>query len=140
MSFDPETYAGSVMATARGYHGGKRREPGEAFVVAAGEFSASWMEPKADAPTPKVAKEPGKKTGDGGKAGNDGTGDGAGQDGKKSLPDIPPDWKTMHHKKRLALAKELSGIDAANADAADEIIAAEVANRDAAAMRDLQKI
>jgi len=40
---------------------------------------------------------------------------------------IPADWEGMHWKKRVSLAKHLTGQEAANADQADELIRAHIA-------------
>jgi hypothetical protein len=106
-----------VIATARGYFASKVQNPGDRFEVTAREFSGAWMEPvdgivpsigatTATAPVVPVAA---------------------------SVPAgpvaIPADWRTMHYKHRIALAKAISGADV-TADQAVGIIEAEAANRD----------
>lgn len=43
--------------------------------------------------------------------------------------EIPEDWETIHHSKRRAIARELTGEEPENTAAADEIIRAELARR-----------
>lgn len=178
-NFDPKTYAGAVTATDFGFLGGKRRDPGERFQVAAGQFSDKWMEAVGGTPTAAIAAaakqtpeppKPDQRTAEEqadydrglahGKTGAptipeddaknahfaagyavgiaEAAGGGGGGGGDDKLVDIPPEWNKLHHKKRMALAKEISGIEVTTAEQANAIIKAEVDDRDAKARRGLQ--
>lgn len=43
--------------------------------------------------------------------------------------DIPADWQSLHHATKKKLAREISGDDVDNTDAAEAIIEAEIAKR-----------
>jgi hypothetical protein len=48
-----------VRATAKGYFGGKLREPGETFTLSEeAQFSKEWMERAADAPAEPEGRKP----------------------------------------------------------------------------------
>lgn len=47
----------------------------------------------------------------------------------EALVEIPKDWADLHHATRKKLAKLISGEDAENTEAADAVIAAEIARR-----------
>ncbi len=124
---DPKdaAYHGPVVAIDVGYHGRKRRDIGEQFSVKAGEFSSRWMQRVNPAKPVKPAPEADAGNGEGSDGGNG--------EGATDLVVIPEDWRTMHHKKRMALAKLISGIEPADTAQADAIIEAEAGNRDAKA-------
>lgn len=50
-------------------------------------------------------------------------------DGKTALVDIPEDWKSLHHATKKKLARDISGAEAADTDAAEVVIEAELARR-----------
>lgn len=45
------------------------------------------------------------------------------------LVEIPDDWASLHHATRKKIAKLISGVDAENTEAADEVISAELKRR-----------
>ena len=53
---------------------------------------------------------------------------GEGQGGGAEV-EIPDDWANLHHATKRKLAREISGTDPADLDAAEAVIAAEVARR-----------
>lgn len=61
---------------------------------------------------------------------NDEDGKGA-DDGGATAVEIPEDWEGLHHLTRVKLAKDITGGDIANKEAADEAIRAELARREA---------
>ena len=102
-----------VVASAVGYFAGKLQQPGDRFEVPDdGAFSKTWMERlgdgEASAALPIVPVAP-----------------------PASEPiAIPSDWKVMHWKKRVALAKSISGQDDVTPEMALVVIEAEVDQRD----------
>lgn len=109
-----------MVATERGYYGGKRRDPEERFAIASmDDFSERWMEaadgsvaPKAKAPAEPKAPFNADLTVE---------------------ASIPQDWRQLHYTKRVQLAKAISGDDGLTADEANAIISAEADRRDAIA-------
>jgi len=126
-----------VIATSKGYFGGIVRDPGEGFNVP----KEVWDVPKRRPSWVKL--DPADAFG--GKGDHDGNGSvggsvphatvhasasaGAGEGGKpddaKSFT-IPADWSSLHHAKRKAFAKLISGEAVADLAVADSIIAAYV--------------
>ena len=125
-----------VVASARGYFAGKLQMPGDRFEADDKSFSENWMErvggaasaAPSNAPTAPIA--PAAPV----------------TDTAPVVPvvvveavapagpvHIPADWRTIHWKQRVALAKAISGLDEVTPDLALTIIGAEADNRDALA-------
>lgn len=116
-----------VIATVKGYFGSIVRNVGDSFALPDELWEDKKLRPKWVKLDPAVAF--------GGKGDHDGDGNvggslpGAGT-GKASASagavDVPADWPNLHHAKRKALAKAISGAAVTDLDAADAIITAYV--------------
>lgn len=105
-----------VIATSKGYFGGKIVEVNEGFDCPDDMWKdealrPSWAVLAGAAATVAVAAVVAD-------------GDGKGGDGKPV--EVPPDWSGLHHSKRKALAKQITGEAVHDLATADNIIAAHV--------------
>lgn len=114
-----------VIATSKGYFGGVVRDVGEAFGVPDELWNDAKRRPswailaKGEAASAALATVA--------------AGDGTGGDGKTSAHagdgkpvEVPADWSSLHHSKRKALAKQITGEAVHDLAVADSIIAAHV--------------
>lgn len=102
-----------VRAKEKGYAGGMVREQGDKFSWPEGIPLGKWVEPVAFA-------------GRGDHDHNGKTGGTAAPVGRDAAVVVPADWHSMKLPDRKALAKKISGENAANAADADSVIAAYV--------------
>lgn len=105
-----------VVATSKGYFGHVVREIGEAFAIP----DEIWGDEKKRPKWVELAK--------GETAAPAAVADKTNVHGGKPAADvvIPADWPNLHHSKRKALAKEITGQPVADLATADNIIAAHV--------------
>jgi len=125
-----------VIATSKGYFGGVIRDIGEAFNVpdelwADKERRPLWA--KLDPASAFGGKGDhdgngsvggSKPAGEGGASTSNSAGAGKPEDSKIIV--IPADWSSLHHSKRKALAKQITGEAVNDLATADNIIAAHV--------------
>lgn len=103
-----------VIATEKGYFGGEIREEGARFSIP----DALWRDKKL---RPRWARlDPAHAFG--GKGDHDGDGEVGGS--VPSAIEVPADWREAHHKKRKAIAKQITGNEPVNTEDADRVIAA----------------
>lgn len=113
-----------VIATSKGYFGGKIVEVNEGFECPDDMWNDEARRPSwailGKAATAVVAAV---EVGDEGKGG-DGKASATAGDGKPV--EVPADWSGLHHSKRKALAKQITGEAVNDLATADNIIAAHV--------------
>ncbi|MGY4333200.1 hypothetical protein ACVWWG_007617 [Bradyrhizobium sp. LB7.2] len=113
-----------VIATSKGYFGGVVREPGEAFGVPDELWNDEKRRPSwailagAAAPAVVATVAAGEGTGGEGKP--------SAHAGDGKAVEVPADWPGLHHSKRKALAKQITGEAVHDLAVADSIIAAHV--------------
>lgn len=130
-----------VVATEKGYFGSVVRELGESFNIPHEIWTDEKKRPKWVKLDPKDAfGGKGDHDGDGSVGGSkpgghkagekaiEKSGDGDGKAGEKPADtiEVPADWQNLHHSKRKALAKVISGSAVADLATADNVIAAYV--------------
>jgi len=117
-----------VTATTKGYFGHVVREMGESFAIPDEIWDdvkrrPSWVVlDKAAAASAVATVEAGDK-GEGVGGNLSAT---AGQNKPAAIVEVPADWSSLHHSKRKALAKQITGEAVHDLAAADAIIAAHV--------------
>lgn len=110
-----------VIATARGFFGGRVREVGESFVVPDDLWHDKQRRPKWAKLDPSHAF--------GGRGDHDGDGSVGGSKPAETAHAalvIPEDWRTKHGRTRMGMAHAIIGSPVANAAEADKVIAAYV--------------
>lgn len=116
-----------VIATTKGYFGHVVREMGEAFSIPDeiwddAKRRPSWVVLAKGEAAAVAAVEAGDK-GEGVGGNPSAT---AGQNKPPAVVEVPADWSSLHHSKRKALAKQITGEAVHDLAAADAIIAAHV--------------
>ena len=117
-----------VIANTKGYFGHVVREIGERFTIPDEVWSDAKRRPswvvldKASAASAVATVEAGDK-GEGVGGNPSAT---AGQNKPAAVIEVPADWSSLHHSKRKALAKQITGEAVHDLAAADAIIAAHV--------------
>lgn len=113
-----------VIATSKGYFGGKIVEVNEGFDCPDDMWNDEARRPSwAILSKAASAVVPAVEAGDEGKGGDGKTSAIAGEG--KSV-EVPADWSGLHHSKRKALAKQITGEAVNDLATADNIIAAHV--------------
>ncbi|MFZ5692451.1 MAG: hypothetical protein ACOY5F_14475 [Pseudomonadota bacterium] len=120
-----------VIATTKGYFGHVVREMGEGFTIPDEIWSDAKRRPSWVRLDPAHAfGGKGDHDGDGNVGGSkphgDGTGNPSSTAGDAKVVEVPADWSSLHHSKRKALAKQITGEAVHDLAAADAIIAAHV--------------